>query len=297
MTLNRLLITSVVVENRPFRDVATTYGVCPSWLYELLARYRAEGGAAFEPRSRRPKIVPRTTPAEVIDLILELREKLTTTGLDAGPDTIRWHLEHHHQLVVSRATISRYLTKAGLVTPEPKKRPKSSYIGFEASMPNEYWQSDFTHYPLTRPDSRPGADTEILTWLDDCSRYALSLTAHHRVTGPIVLRTFGETVAEHGIPASTLTDNEMVFTTRLSQGQEGRRRPRQRHPPPCPPRRPAPLHRHRPNPRPNPRPDPRPGPQHPHHRRRHRRTPPRAHPRHIQALPRHRTTTRPNTLT
>jgi transposase InsO family protein len=88
-------------------------------------------------------------------------------------------------------------------------------------MPNETWQADFTHYRLTRPDGRPGADTEILTWLDDCSRYALSITTHHRVTGPIVLTTFGQTVAEHAIPASTLTDNGMVFTTRLSGGQRG----------------------------------------------------------------------------
>src|SRR5690606_18079164 len=54
-----------------------------------------------------------------------------------------------------------------------------------------------------------------------CSRYALSITAHHRVTGPIVLTTFRETVAVHGIPASTLTDNGMVFTTRLSGGKRG----------------------------------------------------------------------------
>jgi len=221
MTLNRLLITSVVIENRPVHEVAATYGVSQSWLYELLARYRREGEAAFEPRSRRPKTVPTTTPSEVVDLILELREKLTATGLDAGPDTIGWHLEHHHATVVSRATISRYLTKAGLVIPEPKKRPKSSYTRFAAAMPNETWQSDFTHYRLTRPDGRPGADTEILTWLDDCSRYALRVSVHHRVTGTIVLTEFRRTVAEHEIPASTLTDNGMVFTTRLSQGKKG----------------------------------------------------------------------------
>ena len=58
MTLNRLLITAVVVENRPVRDVAAQYGVSESWLFELLARYQAEGEAAFEPRSRRPKTVP-----------------------------------------------------------------------------------------------------------------------------------------------------------------------------------------------------------------------------------------------
>jgi transposase InsO family protein len=221
MSFTRLLITSVVVENRSVAHVATQYGVSQSWLFELVARYKAEGEAAFESRSRRPKTVPRTTPAEIVELIVELREKLATTGLDSGPDTIKWHLEHHHSTVVSRTTISRYLNRHGLVVPEPKKKPKSSYIRFAAAMPNEIWQADFTHYLLTRPDGRPGADCEILTWLDDCSRYALSVTAHHRVTGPIVLATFRQTVAEHGIPASTLTDNGMVFTTRLSQGKKG----------------------------------------------------------------------------
>jgi transposase InsO family protein len=221
MTLNRLVITAVVSENRPVPEVAAQYGVSRSWLYALLARYRVEGEAAFEPRSRRPQTMPSAIPFETAALIVELRQKLAATGLDAGPDTIGWHLTHHHDLTVSRATISRYLTKAGLVVAEPKKRPKSSYIRFQAAMPNECWQSDFTHYRLTRLDGRPGADCEILTWLDDCSRYALSVTVHHRVTGPIVLRTFREAVAEHGIPTSTLTDNGMVFTTRLSQGKKG----------------------------------------------------------------------------
>jgi transposase InsO family protein len=222
MSLNRLLITAVVIEKRPVHEVAATYGVSRSWLYRLLARYRREGDAVFEPCSRRPASNPNAIPAEAVELILELREKLTATGLDAGPDTIRWHLEHHHSTTVSRATIARYLTKHGLVAPEPNKRPKSSYIRFAAEQPNECWQADFTHYRLTGPDGRPGADCEILSWLDDHSRYALSVTAHVRVTGPIVLTTFRQTVAEHGIPTSTLTDNGMVFTTRLSGGKGGR---------------------------------------------------------------------------
>jgi transposase InsO family protein len=218
MSLTRLLIAAVVVENRPVREVAAAYGVSKSWLHELLARYRREGDRVFEPRSRRPRTSPTAVPAEVVDLIVELREKLSATGLDAGPDTLVWHLEHHHETTVSRATVARYLAKHGLVVPEPKKRPKSSYIRFQAEQPNETWQADFTHCRLTRPDGRPGADTEILTWLDDHSRFALSVSAHHRVTGPIVLATFRETVAIHGIPASTLTDIGMVFTTRLSGG-------------------------------------------------------------------------------
>jgi len=161
MTINRLVITAVITENRPVREVADTYGVSKSWIYLLLDRYRREGEAAFEPRPRRPQTVPTTTPTETVELIIELREKLSAAGLDAGPDTIRWHLAHHHHEAVSRATIARYLTKAGLVTPEPKKKPKSSYLRFAAAMPNECWQADFTHYRLTRPDGRPGRDVRV----------------------------------------------------------------------------------------------------------------------------------------
>jgi len=51
-------------------------------------------------------------------------------------------------------------------------------------------QADFTHYGQSRPNGAPGADTEILTWLDDCSRYALRITAHPAVTGPLVVASF-----------------------------------------------------------------------------------------------------------
>ena len=156
MTSTRLLITVMVAENRPVREVAATYGVSTSWLYELLARYRLEGDAAFEPRSRRPTSNPKATPLEVVELIVRLRKELADVGLDAGPETIVWHLAHHHNLTVSRATVARQLAARGMVIPAPKKRPKSSYIRFEASMPNECWQSDFTHYRLTHPAGRPG---------------------------------------------------------------------------------------------------------------------------------------------
>ncbi|MCW2749601.1 MAG: Integrase catalytic region, partial [Aeromicrobium sp.] len=199
-----------------------TYGVSRSWLYELLARHRTEGGAAFEPRSRRPKSTPNATPPATVELILRLRQDLDAAGLDAGPDTIVWHLAQHHQITVSRSTIARHLTRAGLVTPEPKKKPKSSYVRFQAAMPNQTWQSDFTHYRLTHADGSTGADPEILTWLDDCTRFATRVTAHHRVTGPIVVTEFRQAIKTHGIPASTLTDNGMVFTTRFSGGRGGR---------------------------------------------------------------------------
>jgi transposase InsO family protein len=217
MSKARLVITAVVAEGRSQGEVARQYGVSQGWVSRLVARYRTDGEAAFEPRSRRPKTSPNAIGDQAADLIITLRKDLAGRGLDAGPDTIAWHLAHHHQVKVSAATISRYLTAAGLVTPEPRKRPKSSYIRFAAEQPNQCWQSDFTHYPLA-----DGTGTEILTWLDDHSRYALSVTAHDRVTGPIVLATFRAAIAAHGAPASTLTDNGLVYTTRYSGGRGGR---------------------------------------------------------------------------
>ena len=87
---------------------------------------------------------------------------------------------------------------------------------FEADQPNETWQSDFTHWPLA-----DGTDVEILNWLDDHSRYLLSCTAHHRVTGTDVITTFTATAETHGLPASTLTDNGLVYTARFRGSRNG----------------------------------------------------------------------------
>jgi len=216
MSRARLVITAVTVQHRSVAQVARDYGVSRSWIYELLARYRDEGESAFAPRSRRPARSPTATTPARAELIVTIRAWLIGQGLDAGADSIRWHLTHSHGISISRATVHRVLVRQGLVTPEPKKRPRSSYIRFQAELPNQCWQADFTHYRLT-----DGTDVEILCWIDDCSRYAIWLTAHARVSTPIVIVDFTAAVDLHGRPASTLTDNGMVFTTRFS-GHPGR---------------------------------------------------------------------------
>ena len=92
MSKARLVLTALFVDHQTPSEVATRYGIHRAWVYKLKARYEAEGEAAFEPRSRRPHTSPTAIPSETVELILELREKLTTAGLDAGPDTIAWHL-------------------------------------------------------------------------------------------------------------------------------------------------------------------------------------------------------------
>jgi transposase InsO family protein len=216
MSKSRVIVLSVVQQGLTKAEVARKYGVSWRWVHTLVTRYEQDGEPGLEPHSRAPRSNKNQTSASIADRIIALRTELTTTGFDAGPLSIRDRLLHEGLPAPSRSTISRILKKAGLIIPEPRKRPKSSYIRFEANQPNECWQSDFTHWRLA-----DGTDVEIINWLDDHSRYLLSLHAHPRITGDIVIDTFSHNTDHYGLPESTLTDNGSVYTARFTGGRNG----------------------------------------------------------------------------
>ncbi|MEN2742204.1 IS481 family transposase [Microbacterium sp. X-17] len=214
MSKNRVAVLKVVSKQLTVAAASAEYGMSRQHLHRLLARYRQGGLDAVEPRSRAPHTSPQQTAPEVRERVVQLRQELIGNGLDAGPATIAWHLEHEGLPAPSTSTIRRILHEAGLVVPEPRKRPRSSYIRFQAAQPNETWQSDFTHWRLA-----DGTDIEILNWLDDHSRYLLACTAHRPVTGDDVVAIFLNTTENYGVPASTLTDNGRVYTARFGGGR------------------------------------------------------------------------------
>ena len=214
MSRTRVAVLQVVSEQLSVAQAAAEYGFSRRHLHRLLARYRSGGLDALEPRSRRPASNSKATPERVRERILELRLALSADGCDAGPVTIAWHLDREGLGVPSTSTIRRILHQAGLITPEPRKRPRSSYTRFQAAQPNETWQSDVTHWRLA-----DGSEIDILNWLDDHSRYLLGTTAHRPVSGDDVVAEFLSLVEEHGPPASTLTDNGRIYTARFGGGR------------------------------------------------------------------------------
>ena len=216
MTKHRVAVLKVVSQQLSVTTAAAECGMSRGHVHRLLRRYREGGLDALEPRSRRPRTDPRRTPDAVRTRIVELRTELTTDGFDGGPVTIAWHLGREGRTVPSTSTIRRILHAAGLIVAEPRKRPRSSWIRFEAAAPNEVWQSDFTHWRLA-----DGTEVEIIDWLDDHSRYLLGLTACARVGGDDVVATFTAAGDEHGWPAATLTDNGSVYTSRFTGGRNG----------------------------------------------------------------------------
>jgi transposase InsO family protein len=213
MALADYLVAAVLIEGRPVVQVAADHGISRSWLYELLARYREHGDDGLRPRSRRPHRSPTRTAAPVEDEIVRWRKRLTDQGLDAGPATIHTHLLRAGGPAPSEATIWRILARRGFISPQPAKRPRSSYTRFEADLPNERWQTDITHWRLAN-----GRTVEIMNVIDDHSRMLLASQARTVFDGTNVLETIKKATRSYGEPASLLTDNGGVFTARAVGG-------------------------------------------------------------------------------
>jgi len=214
MSLARLVVTAVRIEGRSKSEVARDYRVSRRWVHELVKRFDAEGEAGLVPRSRRPHTSPQRTPLGVEDQIVQLRKRLADQGLDAGAHTIAYHLTQRHSSAPAPATIWRILSRRGFVTPQPQKRPRSSYIRFQADMPNQRWQADITHWKLAG-----GSGVEILNILDDHSRLLVVSHARAVTKAADVVASFHQAAAVHGFPAAVLTDNGAVFTAAARHGR------------------------------------------------------------------------------
>jgi transposase InsO family protein len=205
--LSRYVVDAVVLEGRSVREVALAHGISKSWVGELVRRFRKGGYQAIEPGSRAPHRRPHRVSSSLEDEIVTLRKTLSDDGLDAGAQTIHYHLSLIHETVPAVSTIWRVLKRRGFVVSQPHKRPRSSWTRFEASLPNECWQSDVTHWRL-KDDSA----VEIINFIDDHSRLCLASRVVAVATAPAVVGVFRQAAETWGFPASVLTDNGCVYT-------------------------------------------------------------------------------------
>lgn len=213
MSKATVVILSIVHQGLSVSEAARVHGFSRTHIYRLLERYRSGGLEALQPRKPIAKTNPHKTRPELATRIIELRQRLSAEGLDSGPVSLQWYLAQEGHTPPSTSTIRRILTKAGLIVAQPKKRPKSSLVRFEAAQPNETWQADVSNWHM--PDGRR---IDILDWLDDHSRLLLGISCHESVTGQTVVTEFTRLIDHYGTPYSTLTDNGQVFTSRFTGG-------------------------------------------------------------------------------
>lgn len=171
------------------------------------------------PRSRRPRTRPRETPFWVQVEIARARLYL---AFDNGADSIAarlvqvaldqdWAAQGWN--IPSRATINNILKRLGMVTPNPKKRPKSSYKRFCYRRPRDCYQIDATVVKLAN-----GTPVVVFEVLDDCTRTLVSTLAAAAETAAGAIAAISRAFDRFGVPAIVLSDNGTAFTSRRTRG-------------------------------------------------------------------------------
>jgi transposase InsO family protein len=200
-----LAITAAELPGVTVTSLCAELGISRKTFYEWRQRHDKEGPVGLEPRSRRPLSSPGQIPPWLEQRIARLREQLP---LDNGAQAIFFELRRAGVEPLPHVrTVHRVLVRNGLVDPQPKKRPRSSWHRFEYDAPNACWQIDATQWEL-----RNGHTAWIMDLLDDHSRYMPAADAVTGATVEAAWAAFCHAAAEIGLPAKVLSDNGLCFT-------------------------------------------------------------------------------------
>lgn len=207
----RLRVAFTDVSKVNVSALCVEHGISRETFYKWRRRYLAGGVEALEPLSRAPKTSPQATSPSVVDAVIRLRKELEEDTGDAGPATIQSRLAEDGVVPLpSESTIWRILRRQGFIVAAPKKRPKSSWRRFEASAPNELWQTDVTDWVIAT-----GQTAKILTFLDDHSRLVLRSRVIAEATTIATWETFCQASELWGLPLGQLSDNGLNFSGKL----------------------------------------------------------------------------------
>jgi putative transposase len=179
------------------------HGVSRAWFYKVRRRTSDEGrSAGMAEKSRRPKSSPNLTDQDLTRAALDARAELREQGWDFGPINVAYRMGEWGLKPPSRATLARIFRRAGVVAPQPQKRPRSSYTRFEYPQPNCCWQIDATDWRLA-----DGTPVAIFQVLDDHSRRALASLVATGETSLGAIDVVEQAIARVGVPQRFLSDN------------------------------------------------------------------------------------------
>jgi hypothetical protein len=146
----------------------------------------------------------------MVELIVATRQVLTVEGWDNGALSIRNRLLRDGHQPPAWRTIHRVLVRAGLVVPEPKKRPRSSWRRFEFPAPDDCWQIDAFDYRLAE-----GRAVVVFEIKDDCSRTQIANLAWPAEETEGAWECVARGIDAFGRPGMVLSDNSLAFSGKL----------------------------------------------------------------------------------
>jgi len=162
--------------------------------YLWLKRFREQGVAGVQERSRRPRQSPRRTAAALEARIVELRRQRP----DWGARKLAVLLEQEG-ILLPVITVHRVLVRHDLVL--DRERRQQATGRFERAQPNQLWQMDFK--------GQKGSDADIgpLSVIDDHSRYLVALEQTGSTRNEVVRECLQGVFLANGLPDAMLMDH------------------------------------------------------------------------------------------
>ncbi len=191
-----------------FSSLCERFGISRKTGYKWLERYEKLGPGGLADRTCAPTNCPHATPAEMVEVIVELRKDKPTWG----PKKVKARLEAMGiDNVPAASTIGVLLKSHGLIRPRRRRvyPPALPASLAEAVLPNDTWCIDFKgHFAL-------GDKTRChpLTLTDQVSRYLLKCEGLTKTDGAAVRPHLDRAFREFGLPRRIRSDNGAPFAT------------------------------------------------------------------------------------
>lgn len=195
-------------------ELCRCYGVSRKTGYKYIDRYRSEGPAGLEDRSRAPHHHPNAIDEERELAILKLRAKHPTWGAKKLKEWLERH--RRQQEWPARSTITEMLDRHGLVRRRKWRRHGASQLSplTLAELANQVWGIDFKGWFLTKDGRR----CNPFTVSDLASRYILRLQAVDKPNGEHVWPVLEAAFREVGLPEVIRSDNGPPFASTAAGG-------------------------------------------------------------------------------
>jgi putative transposase len=190
-------------------ELGRIYGVSRKTIYKWINRYKTEGAAGLEERSRAPAHHGNATPVEVVKQVVSTKLKYQRWG---PKKVIAWLKANHPGTKWPVAsTANAILKREGLVRPRKRKRRSPPYTEpfQKCDKPNEVWSMDFKGQFRTwdRKLCYP------LTVTDNYSRYLLLCRGLYRPTFEETRPWLEWIFREYGLPKAIKSDNGAPFAS------------------------------------------------------------------------------------
>jgi transposase InsO family protein len=202
----RVKVARVVVEEQvAASEAALRFGVPYTTVLQWAAWYRRGGaqipGLPVEARVRVRGAGREATRAAI--LATQAAEP------EAGTRRIRDVMRRFLGIGAAASTVQRVLAAEGVVQRRAplKARVKRKAVRFERAEPNQLWQSDLFTFLLRRHER-----LYVAAFLDDHSRYLVSLAMAHHQRSSLVLEALARGIADYGAPREILTDQGRQYT-------------------------------------------------------------------------------------